>query len=190
MQQLRSNEMPENLFLVDHNFAEGDIFSTLAECQFDKSKKTLVIAEGLTPYLTDDEVQVLLSSIKDNLNEETQVLISFSKLMSKEETLDKAVRGQAGELYQSELRPDDIIPFINEHGYVVKQKLMHNDFHSKMSFDAEKVNGEFQENYVLITPSENDVSQENDINSVPDMPELDTLGIENVNQAKGWCNIM
>lgn len=190
LNELKSGDIPENLFLVDHNFADGDAFSTLKNHRFDKNKKTLVIAEGLTPYLKENEVKALLSSIKDNLRDDTEVLISFTKQPVQHSKLDGAVRGQAGEEYQSNLPQEEIIPFVNENGYSVEQKLMHNDLHEKMSNGTETVNDPIQENYVLITPSDSDDKQENDLDNIPNMLELEALRVENIHQESSWCRIV
>lgn len=95
-------KLPEHLSLVEIDFENKDLKEVLAENNFDKSKKTLVIWEGVTQYLEKEAVDKILDYFTE-LKSGSRVLFTYIK----KEVLADSERSQADQ---------KIIDFVKEMG--------------------------------------------------------------------------
>lgn len=74
----QSKRQGKNFHLVPIDFCKTTLEEVLASAPcFDKNKKTLFIAEGITMYLTENEVNGLFQSVKNNLTTDGGFLFSY-----------------------------------------------------------------------------------------------------------------
>ena len=95
-------ELPEHLSLVEIDFENKDLREVLLKNNFDKSRKTLVIWEGVTQYLEKEAVDKILDYFAE-LKSGSRVLFTYIK----KEVLAASERSQADQ---------KIIDFVKEMG--------------------------------------------------------------------------
>jgi len=110
-----------NLHLIDCDLAVQDLREVLCQNGFNPAKKTLIIAEGLTVYLSEHANAKLLFSIFDLFKDGDELLISYMSKIVTNETQKQAL-DEAGELYDFPLAPESVIPFAATHGLEVSRR--------------------------------------------------------------------
>lgn len=120
------NELPDGTLQMNHNLhliacdlSTDNLLEKLQSNGYDAAKKTLVIAEGLTPYLSEAANQQLLTSLASLLKEETdELLLSYVSNKSCT-TIANASLQSSKETYQFSLPIPDALRFANRLGYNV-----------------------------------------------------------------------
>lgn len=108
----------DNLYYVKCDLSTQNAAELLTQNGFIMDKKTMIIAEGLTMYLTEAENQQLLISLSEILNEGDQLLLSFMTEIEHTTVSDASLKS-SNESYRFSLPPDQVISFVKESGYSV-----------------------------------------------------------------------
>lgn len=112
----------ENLFLIECDLSQENLFLVLQENGYDKTKKTLIIAEGLTMYLNEGENRSLLTSLSENMSDNDQLILSFITKITNTSTLAEEAMKRSKESYKFSIGTELIIPFLHECGFRVNGK--------------------------------------------------------------------
>ncbi len=144
----------DNFYAINQSLS-GNFEQQLIELGFSKDKKTIVIAEGLTIYLTEKENIDLLMRLKGLLSETSEVIISYSTSEFKLSSVQKEV--QANESYHFTLSPSNIIKFLTPLGYQVSSQYI-------PLKECEPISDTYQEqpheHYFVIKPISPEVNQQ------------------------------
>ena len=111
----------KNLSLIECDLRTADLFQVLQKHGYDKAEKTLIIAEGLTMYLTEAENQALLQSLSANMSENDEFLLSFITRITYSALADTAMKG-AKESYKFSIAIDQLSPFLHACGFDMSGK--------------------------------------------------------------------
>lgn len=111
----------ENLRYIECDLSENNLLDTLESHGF-KQKRTFVIGEGLTMYLSQDENKELLKSIAKILKENDELLLSFRSGIIKPSKIAEASLERSKETYRFSLAPQHVIAFVEESGFTVNGK--------------------------------------------------------------------
>lgn len=112
-------KLSKNFSLLDTDLSKISIFDALVSASFDRNKRTLLIAEGLSMYLTEHEIKQLLSQIKRCFNAESEMLISFFPPVGTGKFMKKLLASNK-EKYVFSLAPKHVISFVQSQGYFLK----------------------------------------------------------------------
>jgi O-methyltransferase involved in polyketide biosynthesis len=91
----------------------------------------LIIAEGLTLYLTPNELNLLLNSLDLLITDDSEIIISFVGKFTPKPRREARLK-QAGEGRLFSIRPEHVIYYVHQRGFEVKDK-----FTSKSSMTLE-----------------------------------------------------
>lgn len=86
--------LPKNLHLIKADINGPWLFKLLLSEQFDLTKKTLYIAEGLTMYMTEAENIAFLRDIQERMKPEDALLISFMSQIKTNAVIDSSMQAQ------------------------------------------------------------------------------------------------
>lgn len=101
----------KNIHFIEADLAITPLKNCLVANGFDATKKTLVIAEGLLTYLTNEQTHALMKSIHDLCeHDQVQALVGTINKFAYTETIKK-VQGASNELWSSYLSPEEAIEF-------------------------------------------------------------------------------
>lgn len=115
-----------NLFLIDCDLAVKDLRESLCQNGFRPELKTLMIAEGLTTYLTREANQKMLTSIHDLFKEGDELLLSYMSRIA-DSWIQRVVLRRSNEHYFFPLKPEQVIPFVASLGLDVTQRFVATD---------------------------------------------------------------
>lgn len=121
----------QNMICIKCDLIKDNLRECLRQNGFDLSLKTLVIAEGLTLYLTKKDVDALLESLHGLITDESEILISFVgkfKTSAKREAIFKKI--EEPRLFS--LMSEHVLYYVHARGFEVKDK-----FTSKSSMTLE-----------------------------------------------------
>jgi len=171
-----SGKVLDNLCCLDCDFEKDNLKDLLNGYHYDIAAKTLVIAEGLTSYLTNNSLRSLLGSIASLINQNSEFLLSFTYVTKPQGAIEAGLMNAAQEYIVFDMPPDQVIKFCNENSYHVTQKMLHDDMHGKMSTEIDAQPSENkanikQENYFLLACASQ--PQLNAIAEIPTMKQLD-----------------
>ncbi len=116
-----------NLFMIECDLALRDIRDVLCSFGFDPSLKTLIIAEGLTPYLSSADNRKMLASMFGLFKQGDELLLSYMSDLVSSAIQNKAVE-ESNEQQYFPLAPNAVIPFTAEFGFEVTKHFAANDF--------------------------------------------------------------
>lgn len=119
----------KNLFLIECDLGKDNLFQILQKNGYDKTKKTLIIAEGLTMYLTELENQSLLSTLAENMSDNDQLLLSFITKIINTLLAEEAMK-RSNESYKFAIGTESIPSFLSKCGFDVSGK-----FYTKFMLD-------------------------------------------------------
>lgn len=119
----------KNLFLIECDLGKDNLFQILQKNGYDKTKKTLIIAEGLTMYLTELENQSLLSILAENISDNDQLLLSFITKITNTLRAEEAMK-RSNESYKFAIGTESIPSFLSKCGFDVSGK-----FYTKFMLD-------------------------------------------------------
>lgn len=91
-------------------------------------KPTLFVCEGLTMYLTKEQVSSLLTGLHAFHNSKNQLAISFSQRGQEDKSghVSRFFRSRAEEAYNLSFTPQQALMFLNQHGYNANASLDYN----------------------------------------------------------------
>lgn len=72
------DSLPKHVFFVPINFAEQHLNKRLIESGFESNINTLFIWEGVTYYLTPEEIDITLSSVVDNSQSGSSIIFDYT----------------------------------------------------------------------------------------------------------------
>lgn len=110
-----------NLKLIECDLAKDNLLNALIHYGYDPAKKTIVIAEGLTMYLSKAENRRLLDMISQLISDNSSLLLSYMAAGRKLTSLEENALKETNETYQSPLPPEEVISFVRPSGYMVCQ---------------------------------------------------------------------
>ncbi|MDI9818018.1 MULTISPECIES: class I SAM-dependent methyltransferase [unclassified Legionella] len=145
-----------NIQFIECDVAKDGLGSILLEHGSLKKKKIFVI-EGLTMYLTKEENRKLLNTLFQLLNEEEDVIISFSNKNKSFNQLSQQALKKTNEMYKLTLPPDEVIPFVGECGFTVVGKKMSLDMFKELGAEPGLQNSapSLGDNYFVLQKSSN-----------------------------------
>ncbi|KTD20990.1 O-Methyltransferase involved in polyketide biosynthesis [Legionella lansingensis] len=112
-----------NLKYIECDLGKNDLLNTLEVHGFEKEKKTLVIGEGLTMYLSQEENRALLTSLAKILKDNDEVLLSFMSEIASSKIAEASLK-RSKETYRFSLAPQNVIAFVEESGFCVDRKFV------------------------------------------------------------------
>lgn len=124
--------MNQNLICLKCDLSKANLIEQLRKNGFDLSLKTLIIAEGLTLYLSKKDLDALFESLHALMTDESEIIISFVgkfKTTTKREALFKKKEEQRLFSIQSQ----HVMYYVHAHGFKIKEK-----FTTKSSMILEK----------------------------------------------------
>ncbi len=111
----------DKLFLVECDFIKDNLDQKLKTHGFKKDLKTLIIAEGLTAYLSFEENKKLLSILRSLMKASDELLIGYIDKGEKTAELIKTLK-EAKEEHKLALEPENIVAFADESGFATMQQ--------------------------------------------------------------------
>lgn len=132
--QLKGNVtiVNKHLKMIECDFLEHDIASRLKSHGFNPSENSLIIAEGLTVYLTPQAMESLLKNTYSLMNEQSEFLVGLLSPSFKPSDELKKNLEKSKENYQFLLPKQEIIPYMNRHQFAVTQRCTNKTFSLKM----------------------------------------------------------
>lgn len=123
---------------------------------FNPERKTICIGEGLTMYLTQEEVTNLLSSLLIMLHEDSSLILSFMD-PGRNTNTDKFayhVRGVTNEKYKANIAAADVPEFMLKNGFSVVESLSREEIQKSLGLPESKMHlsAGLSENYFLAKP--------------------------------------
>ncbi len=118
---LKSLHVEDNFHLIDSDLTQDNLIDKLNHVGFDPTKKTLVVAEGLTMYLSESSIRALFDSLNQLLSDESEILTSFKYSTRQGLVVNRALKSNT-EDYQFSLSPEKVNPFLSELGFYVKSR--------------------------------------------------------------------
>ena len=174
-----------NLYCLECNLEEDDLAETLQAADFDKTKKTLVIAEGLTPYLPLPKLQDLTITLQDFLQEDDECVISFRQSGQYKSTIADRIQYAYDESYQCSLTSRYFPDFILTSDFDVTQRMLHQDILYHIGSPQAKLHtGNFypKENYFTLKKTQTpQFKQRMFIGDIPNFGfKVDKQNLENI----------
>lgn len=121
----RTSVINDNLYLIEYD-VKDNLTEKLCQNGFQKGRKTLVIAEGLTIYLNEAGARQLLTSVADLIAENDEFFLSFNT-STKSSFTEKAAISSSNEPYKFSLTPELVLPFAAISGFEVTGLIRHQD---------------------------------------------------------------
>lgn len=120
--QLPARDSVNNFHPVECDLAKDSILKSLKESGFDKNKKTLFIAEGLTVYLPEIAVQKLFSHVNSMMTESSEFLLSIMPQAKAKNWLLNLLLKLYKEEHQSGCSPENVMKYAEDRSYLVVEK--------------------------------------------------------------------
>jgi methyltransferase (TIGR00027 family) len=126
----RNVRIPEGLVYVPINLQKDDLGEALRAADFDWSKKTLFVLEGVIYYLTLEVVERTLACIRTNARSGSIVCLDLKCRLS--EGTDAAELGRAREMFRAhhpgepilfEIDSERVVPFLSQWGFKIEEDL-------------------------------------------------------------------
>jgi len=111
----------KNLYYIACDLSKDSLSEKLYEHGFSKENKTLIIAEGLTMYLSKDENQNLLLSLSKILDDESELLLSYGSEIPHSKIAETSLKS-SNEFYRFSLHPQKVISFVEGCGFSINAK--------------------------------------------------------------------
>lgn len=168
-----------NLFYLECDFSTDDLSETLNIYGFDKTQPTIIIGEGLTMYLDEQENEHTLRLANNLLNHpDSGLLIGYATKPIVESSLSDLAKQDSNENYKFYLPPQNVIPFSQKSGMCVAEtKLPVNllshigEMDGKIYFQSTKDANTFEQYYFI----KNGIFMDNNITEIHDIPAIDIL---------------
>ncbi|HYF84260.1 MAG TPA: SAM-dependent methyltransferase [Clostridia bacterium] len=111
--------IPDSVRYVPIDFESESLEKTLVEAGYNKNLKTLFIWEGVTFYLSEDAVNNVMASIRDNSPAESILCFDFQTYL--EESKDLVKTEIPAEQIKFGIREGGITEFLNNRGFKIIQ---------------------------------------------------------------------
>lgn len=131
-----------NFHPVECDLVTDSLLTSLKGSGFDKNKKTIFIAEGLTVYLPEIKAQKLFSDVNSIMTESSEFLLSIMPQAKSKNGLLNWLLKLYKEEHQSGCAPENMIKYADERGYLVVEK-----FTTKSSMPLFEREGKVKEYY-------------------------------------------
>lgn len=164
----------ENLFFLDCDLSETSIEHLLKPCGFDPNKKSLIIAEGLSMYLSRENNKNLLKTVASLFQHyDSELLMSYIEMAEYYSPLIEQAQKTQNEGYQFGMNLADMIGFVRDCDLAICAKkiptYMLDDINKTEEANYYKKNQSQQEHYFSIKKP----TLENNYNSMKDVPEME-----------------
>jgi methyltransferase (TIGR00027 family) len=150
-------EINSNLHFIEADLGQPGWQEVLISHGFNPEMKTICIGEGLTMYLTQEEVTTLLSSLRKMLHEDSSLILSFmdpSRNTNTDKFADR-IRGATNEKYKANIIAADVPEFMFKNGFSVVESLPREEIQKSLGLPESKMHlsAGLSENYFLAKPS-------------------------------------
>jgi O-methyltransferase involved in polyketide biosynthesis len=108
----------ENYTLVESDVCSDSLVDTLNRTGFDKHKKSLIILEGVTAYLTAEQNAHLLKKLQLLISDESRLIIDYLPRLPNTPDLKNAHQ-QGQEAHKFTALPADALALLNSNGFKV-----------------------------------------------------------------------
>lgn len=170
--ELGGVQVNSNLRYISCDLSEDDLIETLNRYGFDSDLQTLVVCEGLTMYLDQNENEKLLVSLANLINDKSQLLLSYIAKVEYTAVVSASLNSSK-ELYRFSITKDDVILFLARNGFsptgrfVAADNLDRIGEHEKAEY-FKKAEYKLEEYYLLEKKS-----GVNLVNSVEEIPAIE-----------------
>ena len=118
-----------NLSYIHCDLSRENLEATLQEHGYDPAQKCLVIAEGLTMYLSRESMDEMMKSLMALLHDQDEIMLSFASSQGDGSKIATAARQLNSEQYRFSLNPEAVCDFTNTYGFAVAGKFNHTEFY-------------------------------------------------------------
>lgn len=171
------NIQGKNLHFVECDLIRDKLIDKLRHSNFDPTKRTVAIAEGLLIYLSEQHITSLLKTLKEDILSENSIFItSFHETCDNDYKEGRAsfrwyanMAKKVGESYHFALKLDQVPSFLHKNGFSLEGKLTNFNLQRQCgnSKVTEHTEGLVPENYVILKPKT--LQSEQKIIAVPDI---------------------
>ncbi|STX81596.1 O-Methyltransferase involved in polyketide biosynthesis [Legionella busanensis] len=164
----------DNLRYIECDLGENNLLDTLKSHGFNQNRRTLVIAEGLTMYLSEEENKKLLESMAKILKENDELLLSFGSATASSSKIAEASLQRSKETYRFSLAPQNVIAFVEKSGFAVNGKFVAASMLEKIgdlsaaTYHKKNASGR-KEYYYLLQKSSLELDERRSIEAVADI---------------------
>lgn len=117
------SELGNNLHFIDCDLSTNNWYEN-----FNNEETSVVIAEGLTMYLSEQEVSLLLDALRDKLmNEHSQLIISFKETLAIAKLLNTQLKN-ANETFKCAKNPNEVVELAMQKHFSIPGKVRSFDF--------------------------------------------------------------
>lgn len=174
--KLKNYTQGENLHFLEADLSKCLLEDVLAkDTAYDKEKKTVCIAEGLTMYLDSGQVDQMLQSISNIGCDGSQAIFSImgsnaSKGSSYKSNIAGKIQDASGEDQKFTLPHTEIPEFTRQRGFELNALSSYQNLQDRVSGRKLAANLEWQdENYCVVTKTGKDIPEKN----VADIPPIE-----------------
>lgn len=169
-------DINDNLHFLDCDLAIEDLYTILSKNKFDIEKNTLIIAEGLTPYLNENENRDLLKSInKLTCKKNDSAFISYVNINLGYNAITKSLQTSTNELYKFSLSPENADEFFIRNGFCDTGNICSADLLEQLGdiegYDYYKNSSKPREVYYLLRNLEHKPEPHDIIIKLPEKPD-------------------
>lgn len=112
----------KNMKYINCDLSKDNLQTVLTTHGFNLEARTLVIAEGVTVYLTEEANRQLLKTVNIILKNNGEFLLSYTTLAPYYSALQKSRQKSSEEMYQFCLSPNSVIDFTRNFGFDVIER--------------------------------------------------------------------
>lgn len=118
-------DIHDNMHFIEADLSRPDWQGALLKHHFDPMKKTVCIAEGLTMYLTVEEIKSWLAIMRKLLSDESNFVFSFFDTDSRNNTskINDAILSRTNERFKTRIAAVDVPAFMFDCGFSVIERL-------------------------------------------------------------------
>lgn len=156
-QVLEKESHSNNLFLISADLEQNDWINILLEKGFDCNKKTLIILEGFTMYLTSDTLKNFLQTLDNLISFESNIFLSFNLPNAVRTSEESNLLIHSKETMKCSFLPEDAMQFCYHCGYSIESWAPTSEIHGIFGNDIKneiekwsKKSGAKGENYFYL----------------------------------------
>ena len=165
-----------NLYFLESDLSKENWYEELYACEkFNKEKSTIVIAEGLTMYLTTKQVRALLQTLNNQVLSEGSLIITSFAQSIKSTQISTLLRAETNESYECFLNMTEVPTFVHENQFSVLGKVLTIDFQKQAENTAALAAVKNSpdclapENYYILQCTKNNSNAVKSIKNIPDI---------------------
>lgn len=153
-------DIHDNMHFIEADLSLPGWQDALLQQKFDPSKKTVCIAEGLTMYLTQDEIKSWLADMRKLLAEDSSFVFSFFDSDSKNNTskINGAILSKTNERFKTRIAAADVPAFMFDSGFSVVECLPREAIQQSLGLPSSEMDltVNMPENYFRAVPKKPD----------------------------------